>query len=441
MRKYIFIFLGLLYVVALCFLSYQVNQNDFVPIVVSFSIAFLAYWYFYVNSNFLSFQKWKWIFLFCSLIPLFSTPKLSPDVYRFIWDGDIMQQGINPFSYAPKDLIQTEFFEWTERLKFIYYNGMTDLSKKHFSVYPSLNQFYFFISSYLTKDISSFFIVMRISMLLTHWVGFVFIVRILDFLSIRRTKVLMIALNPLVIIECMGNFHFEGVMLSFLSVALYYLMKKQLLQSALFWAFAVNIKLTPLLLLPMTFKFLKLRKSIVFYFLTMIFTLVLLGLVIWPSLFYHFWLSVQLYFNNFEFNSSLFKLFSYMFFNGFNENLIPVIGPILSVASMVIIVLLALLNPKANRENMIRFMMFGYVIYLLFATTVHPWYILIPLVLSMFTNFKFVMAWSFITTLSYVLYDDSIANNFIILGSNILLGIWILIELISEFKGKALNYR
>jgi alpha-1,6-mannosyltransferase len=37
---------------------------------------------------------------------------------------------------------------------------------------------------------------------------------------------------------------------------------------------------------------------------------------------------------------------------------------------------------------------------------VHPWYLAIPLILSVFTNYKYVLIWSFTIILSYVAYSN-----------------------------------
>ena len=39
----------------------------------------------------------------CRLIPLFSPPFLSTDIYRYVWDGKVQAAGINPFRYIPAD--------------------------------------------------------------------------------------------------------------------------------------------------------------------------------------------------------------------------------------------------------------------------------------------------------------------------------------------------
>ena len=44
--------------------------------------------------------------------------------------------------------------------------------------------------------------------------------------------------------------------------------------------------------------------------------------------------------------------------------------------------------------------------YLLLSTTVHPWYLGIPLMLSLFTEFRFMLAWTLVVMLSYFTYSN-----------------------------------
>ena len=52
-------------------------------------------------------------------------------------------------------------------------------------------------------------------------------------------------------------------------------------------------------------------------------------------------------------------------------------------------------------------MLFGIVVYLLLSTTVHPWYLAIPLFLSVFTRFRFMLIWSLLVILSYSAYSNA----------------------------------
>jgi hypothetical protein len=41
----------------------------------------------------------------------------------------------------------------------------------------------------------------------------------------------------------------------------------------------------------------------------------------------------------------------------------------------------------------------------MFSTTVHPWYICLPVALAVFTPYRFAFIWSFTATLSYATYQ------------------------------------
>ena len=430
MRK-VFLILSLLVLIAsIYFLSYEVSQDNFAAIILAFSTAFLSYFLAYKYNNQLQFKNWVLLFLIINFIPLLAPANLSPDVYRFIWDGDIILQGINPFEYTPSDLINVEKFQWTERLKTVYENGITDLSKQNFSVYPTVNQLYFVIASYLTDTVDQFYIVLRLLILCTHILGGIFLIKLLDYFSIPRIKSLLVALNPLLIIELTGNFHFEGVMVSFLLIAIYFLVKLKLFKSSLFWAISVNVKLSPLLLLPFVLKFLGLKKSIKFYFLTISFSLLIIALSVWPSIMHHFLKSVKLYFGTFEFNSSFFKWSVLLCSEFYEGNFIEKLGPIFSYLNFGVLLLLALFVKVKNAKQMFTLMTFGYVTYLFLSTTVHPWYITIPLVLSVFTNKNFVFIWSFLIVLSYASYDSAMESyaSFLSALSYVILFVFLLLE-------------
>ena len=48
----------------------------------------------------------------------------------------------------------------------------------------------------------------------------------------------------------------------------------------------------------------------------------------------------------------------------------------------------------------------GISIYYFLATTVHPWYLALPLILSIFTRFRFALVWSILVVSSYSAYSS-----------------------------------
>ena len=49
--------------------------------------------------------------------------------------------------------------------------------------------------------------------------------------------------------------------------------------------------------------------------------------------------------------------------------------------------------------------------YFFLSAAVFPWYIIIPLSLSIFTNLKFPLVWSIVVFLSYSFYDSNVNVN------------------------------
>jgi hypothetical protein len=255
---------------------------------------------------------------------------------------------------------------------------------------------------------------MKILVLATGVVGYIYLKKILHILKIPSKNAWIIAINPFIIIELTGNLHFEGVMLSWLFIAFYFVLTKKWILAALFWAIAINVKLTPLILLPFLFRFLGWKSAIKMYLLTFVFSLVILVVYLWPSVYPNFMTSIELYFNNFQFNSSVFAITEYLVYPIYDYETILIVGPLLSKIGLLLICLIAILRPIRTGKVWFERMLWGYLVYLLFATTVHPWYIVFPLGLSVFTKNSFMIGWSFLIMLSYGFY--SFENEFISKG-------------------------
>jgi hypothetical protein len=393
-----------LYVIPLFLISYVAEQADFILSFTAYSVAFLAFLYFIRIRNDFSIQTWKNIAFVVFLIPLFSIPSLSPDVYRFLWDGELVTLGIHPYASIPNDLMQIDSRVYDSEYMNFLYAQITELSQKNYSIYPSVNQFYFLITALISDNLFVSLIVLRILMLLTLLVGVKYFFKILEILSIPINNSILLILNPILIIEVMGNFHFEGIMLSLLMIGIYYMLKHKWLKSSLFWAIGINIKLTPLILLPFLLRFRSFKVSLKFYIYTFIFSGGLLLIYLWPSLFWNFMQSIELYFDNFEFNAGVFYLIKWITSFIVEGNPTLIVGPALSIIAFLAILFIAIYKPINSNKEWLNRMMWGYVVYLLLATTVHPWYVILPLGLAVFSANLGVLFWSFLIMLSYGFY-------------------------------------
>ena len=96
-------------------------------------------------------------------------------------------------------------------------------------------------------------------------------------------------------------------------------------------------------------------------------------------------------------------------------NIIATAGLILPIVVFICIVLLSLFRKYNTTQNLITGMLLAVSIYFLLATTVHPWYIATPVLLSVFTKYKFALLWSFMICFSYAGYTATGFNENLLL--------------------------
>ena len=383
-------------------ISFKTPNEDFFGFISQYFILFALFLLLVkIETNFYRLLAFA---ILSRILLLFSVPELSPDFYRFIWDGELLTQGINPYAHVPNDLISFNGFYDSQYMRSLY-NGMTPLSQGNYTNYPVLNQILFFIPAYLFDSIQANVISLKIMLLLADLGTIFFLKKILEHLKLPVQKLWLYALNPFILIEFVGNMHFEGVMIFFLLGAIYFVLKQNWLNGGTFLALSIQIKLLPLMLLPFFFKHLKWRKAIGFTAVTCL-IVIMFGLFLWDKSLYfnNMMSSIKIYFTTFEFNSSLFGIVNHFKSESMGWNTTYIVGPLLSKIATVCIVLLALFRNYKTPLDVIKGMLFALVIYYFFATTVHPWYISMILVLSIFTNYKFGLIWTLLVPLTYSFY-------------------------------------
>lgn len=405
-------------------LVYFSNQANFPLTIGIFSLSFLFYLMIYFCRKDLPLKHWEYIALVTFLIPLFSNPTLSPDYYRFLWDGEMATLGIHPYAYTPNEIIKQGLVTKNGYLHELYTN-ITELSKQHYSPYPTVNQLYFIIPAWLTESILPALIIMRLLVLGTLLLGYRFMKKIVEETDVPMLNIVLLILNPFFIIEVMDNLHFEGVMMAWLVIGLFYFLKRRWVAGSFFWGVAVAVKLTPLILLPAFLRFFKLKRTMLLYVLITFFSTGLTMIMLWPVYASNVFRSIRLYFNNFEFNASVLEIVKWCVepFTEFSPT--PIAGPITVVIGTIAIVLIALWKPINSYKELLSRFMWLYVVYLIFATTVHPWYIILPFVFSVFSTNKGVLAWSFLIMLSYGFYhwESKWVSQLLIVSEYILLSI------------------
>ena len=378
--------------------GYQLHRSNFELLVFLYSVLFIS---FLVLVNF---QKTDFKFLITisilfRVVLLFSAPSLSDDYYRFIWDGRMIWEGLNPYLFLPE--ADTSLVAEGEKL----YQGMGNMNGSHYTCYPPINQLTFLIPAlFFSKSLLGSTVIMRLLIVFADLIALYFGQKLLELFKLPKHKIFYYFLNPFIILELTGNLHFEGVMIAFLAIAFYYLFSKKWFISSIAFSIAISIKLIPLLFLPLLYKYLGLKKSIYYYASVLVFNILFFIPFVSQELIDNFMSSIHLYFQNFEFNASIYYIIRKVGFYIKGYNIIQTVGKITPIVVLISVLLIAFFRKNNLKKQLINSMLFAILIYYALASIVHPWYIAIPLFLSIFTHHKFPLVWSFFIILSYAAY-------------------------------------
>ena len=387
--------------------AYHLERTDFLKLITLFAVLF------FLCYKLIQFEKYNFKFLLVvgilfRLVFLLTEPNLSQDYYRFIWDGELVRNFINPYLYVPNSLIEKQDIIIANAQEL--YRGMSELSTKHFSNYPPLNQLIFGMATLLGgKSILGSLVVMRTIIILSDIGIFFFGRKLLKNLNLSPHLIFWYFLNPLIIVELCGNLHFEGVMLFFFVTSLYLLSINKWQLAAVIYALSISIKLVPLIFLPLFLKHLGIKKSMVFYMLVGIVS-VLLVIPFWSSEFIsNYSETVGLWFSNFEFNAGFYNVIKDIAvrLEAKPWELIKTYGKIMPFTVIFIVFLLTFTRKNESLSVMISTMLWILTAYYLLATTVHPWYIVFLVLLTVFTKYRFSLVWSFVIILSYYAYSQT----------------------------------
>ncbi len=413
-----------------------IHQNDFAELLFFYGFFFVVYAVIcrYVESNRTVYFLLA-LALFLRLLLVFVMPNLSDDIYRFVWDGRLIINGISPFAELP-----THYIENKLNLRGIDQNLYNHLnSPEYFTVYPPVPQSVFAWAGFIfPKNIWGSMLVMKSVLLLFEAGTFFLLLKLLKHYSLPQKNALLYALNPLVIWDTFANVHFEIAMVFFVLLALWFLVQFKWINSAIAMSFAVLSKLIPLILLPFLIRKLGWKKAII-YFLIVGTTVILCFLPFFNlNTIKNLAGSLDLYFQRFEYNASVYYAMRYIGQKISGYNLIYALGPILAFITAASIFGMAFSRKKTKvhlpntskkedehnktffEKQKISFFeaalgeayaklpvqwLFAMTIFLLLATTVHPWYLTLIIALCVLTRFRYPILWSGLIVMTYVNYS------------------------------------
>jgi len=247
---------------------------------------------------------------------------------------------------------------------------------------------------------------LRLLILLAEFGTFIYLKKILDFLKINKIKIFLYLLNPLTIIELTGNLHFEAVMIFFLTAAFYHLMIKRYSFSAVYTALAICTKMIPLLFLPLILKNIGWKNGMIYLASSAGIIIILFLPFIEKQLISNVWNSLSLYFQKFEFNASIYYLFREIGFKIVGYNTISILGKVLPIISTCLILFVSFRGTKGTWQDFFNRALTILFIYYLLSLVVHPWYVSLLVLMSIFIENKFAIIWSILIFGSYFAYNS-----------------------------------
>lgn len=394
--------LSIVLALALLVLGYLVPRTNAALYLGLYAAAFVAYGL--VVSLALYRNKWQGLLLLgigIRAVLIFAPTHSSDDHFRYIWDGQQTISGTNPYAFTPDSLMALG--QGDE----VLYDKLN--SQGFYTVYPPVSQMVYAASAWVAKgNIDTATAVLKLFQLMFELMIVWVMIRLLAHYGRPRSEVLLYALNPLIIIELLGNIHLETAMIAFSLLALYWWLNQKSARAGVYLGLAFCVKLWPVLFIPFFIRKRPQWRSVAWLLGWFGVTVVWAFWLFWhPDLITNVRASLKLYFQYFEFNASIFYAFRWVTVKLADYDTYQVLVQFLPLAMLGSLgVLFLLLKPK-QQGYLPKAMLFSLAIYLAFATTVHPWYITPLIAFGVVAGMRWSLLWSALIPLTYIAYSAS----------------------------------
>lgn len=432
-KKNITLYLALLTTwLCIYYLGWEIERHQFGQLILAVGIGSIAlFWG--LNQYKGNFSLSKTLLLVGVFrVGLFSVfPSLSDDIYRFLWDGYWTAHGINPYLHTPAEMLQTTSSNYLHTL-FLNLN-----SPNYYAIYPAFAQYlYAFCHTIggesLQGQLKTLRVLTLIAELSTAWL----LVSTLKRTSVKPKWALLFLLSPFYVLEGFVNLHIESIVLCWLALALWYIVKRRYLGSALFMGLAIVTKFHVLYFFPFISLYTKKKNLFVYGLITLAFAALLFAPFAQREGFVNLFESIRLFSQSFEYNASVYYLVRALNSAWLGYNPIAIVGPSLMAIAAILSSYFFALAWKGGRAEVLKWSILGYLGYLLFATTVHPWYLLLPAFLGVYVGYLFPLVWGTLAMLSYYGYgSDPVMESAYILTLEYLLAIGFMMWELTKPKG------
>jgi hypothetical protein len=172
-----------------------------------------------------------------------STPYLSNDAYRYVWDGRVQARGLNPYRFPPSDPHLKALQDTA-----IYHN----INRREYArtIYPPVAEMLFLAITRVSESI----IWMKAGMVIFEALAIWVLIRLLAELGLPGERVIIYAWNPVAMWEFASSGHVDAIAIAFIALALLARKRERSALTGCALACATMVKFYPVLLLPALYR-------------------------------------------------------------------------------------------------------------------------------------------------------------------------------------------
>ena len=295
-----------------------------------------------------------------AFLPL--VPSLTDDTFRYVWDGWMQWEGINPYRYAPSNAALAEWHDTH------VYESMN--SADYYSVYPPVSQAIFALGA-AVQDLlggswhASYFTIKGV-MVLLEGAALLGLARL-----IRPSLLVLYAWSPLVLLETAGQGHTEAALVFFLVATIACVRAGRAGWASVALAGAGLVKIYPFVLFPYLIRRFGFKRVLPGIAAAAVALLPFAAPYVLP----HVKTSLDLYVRLFEFNAGPYFAVKEAARLATGADWSKVIGPAFRGAFLAALPVLYWIDARQS-WSFSRAGLWTAGAFLCLSTTVHPWYVL-----------------------------------------------------------------